>query len=203
MHNPNDFEKSIGRVIGHIFGNDVNPANIRRLSGGASQETWLISTEAQPVILRRVPHGISKPANSTSITMQTEAALVEAAANAGVKAPKVLYTLTAADDLGYGFIMDYVDGETIARPILRNPEFADARENLSRQCGEELAKIHALDIRSIDGVSRMSGLAQIDQYEAIYRDMGVSRPIFELALQWLRQTAPQPLAHDSPQEVGR
>ncbi len=194
MHNPNDFEKSIGRVIGHIFGNDVKPANIRRLSGGASQETWLISTEAQPVILRRVPHGISKPANSTSITMQTEAALVEAAANAGVKAPKVLYTLTAADDLGDGFIMDYVDGETIARPILRDPEFADARENLSRQCGEELAKIHALDIRSIDGVSRMSGLAQIDQYEAIYRDMGVSRPIFELALQWLRQTAPQPLA---------
>lgn len=193
MHNPKDFEKSIARLLGHIFDSEVKLADIRRLSGGASQETWLISAGSHQLILRRVPKGLSKSGNTTAITMRTEAAIVEAASNAGIKVPKVLYTLKEEDGLGEGFIMDYIKGETIARPILRDPEFASARKTLSWQCGEELAKIHALDTGEFEGISRMSGLAQIDQYEAIYRDIGVSRPIFELALQWLRQTAPQPL----------
>ena len=40
------------------------------------------------------------------------------------------------DDLGSGFVMDHVAGETVARKILRDEAFASVRPKLARQCGE-------------------------------------------------------------------
>ena len=45
------------------------------------------------------------------------------------------------DDLGAGFVMDRIDGETIARRILRDDAYAEARTRLTAQCGEALARI--------------------------------------------------------------
>ena len=58
------------------------------------------------------------------------------------------------DDLGPGYIMGRVEGETIARKILRDAEFADARPKLARQCGRILAAIHAIDKSSCRRVER-------------------------------------------------
>ncbi len=60
------------------------------------------------------------------VSMRT-AVLMQLAFDAGVPSPKVLHVLKPDDDLGTGFIMQRVAGETIPRKILRDDEFADAR----------------------------------------------------------------------------
>ena len=54
---------------------------------------------------------------------------------AGVPSPKVLHVLQPEDELGTGFIMARVEGETIPRKILRDEKFAKARPRLARQFG--------------------------------------------------------------------
>jgi aminoglycoside phosphotransferase (APT) family kinase protein len=78
------------------------------------------------------------------LPLATEAALMRAAGAAGVPSPHVLHVLEAADGIGTGFIMDHIAGETIARKLLRNDEFAAARRKLPLQVGAILARIHAL-----------------------------------------------------------
>ena len=65
--------------------------------------------------------------------------------DAGVPSPRVLHVLQPQDELGTGFIMARVEGETIARKILRDAQFAEARPMLARQLGKVLAGIHGLD----------------------------------------------------------
>ena len=70
---------------------------------------------------------------------------MQLAHDAGVPSPRVLHVLQPQDELGTGFIMERVEGETIARKILRDEQFAQARPKLARQLGEVLAGIHGLD----------------------------------------------------------
>ena len=53
------------------------------------------------------------------------------------------------DDLGSGFIMARVEGETIARKILRDEQFAKARPMLARQLGKVAAGIHGAAARGV------------------------------------------------------
>src|SRR3978361_2339523 len=107
-----------------------------RLSGGASQETWSFDI-ARPngnigAILRRAPQGYgAAPARAAGLN--AEAALMQLARAAGVPSPKGLHVLQPPDELGTGFIMQRVEGETIPRKILRDDKFAEARRTLARQ----------------------------------------------------------------------
>lgn len=132
--------------------------------------------------------------SSAAIDLPAEAKLIEAAGIAGVPVPRVLHILAPDDGLGDGFLMSRVIGETIARPILRNDEFAAARTVLAAQCGNALADIHSIALEGLPSELQLSdGLAQIAQYEEIYRGFDVPRPVFELTLQWLKSNAPEPL----------
>src|SRR3954447_3160061 len=87
---------------------------LHRVSGGASRETWLFDAtpaaggNPEHLVLRRDP-GKANQATERS----TEYALLAAAHAAGVAVPRVRMLLDPADDLGSGFVMDRVDGETI------------------------------------------------------------------------------------------
>ncbi|MEM7492758.1 MAG: phosphotransferase family protein [Pseudomonadota bacterium] len=194
MGTQSDFETGLSVLFTSIFDSDAKLEAHTRLSGGASQETWALSGSGHDAILRRAPGGTSAARSSAAIGLPAEAALIDAASKAGVPVPKVLHVLNDADGLGDGFIMSRVYGETIARPILRNDEFSNARAALSAQCGQALAAIHAIPTTGLPDTLQVSGgLEQIAQYETIYRGFDVPRPVFELALQWLKANAPDPL----------
>ncbi len=115
--------------------------NATRLSGGASQETWSFDI-VHPggniaAILRRAPQGYGA-APTRAAGLNAEATLMQLAYDAGVPSPKILHVLEAKDELGIGFIMARVEGETIPRKILRDEQFAAARPKLARQLGEIL-----------------------------------------------------------------
>ena len=76
--------------------------------------------------------------------LAAEAQLIVAACAAGVPVPHIHHVLSAADGIGEGFVMQRLAGETLGRRIVRDERFAAARRVLARQCGEALARIHAI-----------------------------------------------------------
>lgn len=194
MGSNSDFENRLRALFAGVFGENARLTSFRRLSGGASQETWLLQGENHSAILRRAPGGGNAELSTTAIGLAAEAELIQAAERAGVPVPNVLHVLSETDGLGLGFLMTRVEGETIARPILRNPEFSDARTRLAAQCGAAIADIHSISLDGLPDQLRTSdGMAQIAQYEEIYRGFDAPRPVFELAFQWLKANLPAPL----------
>ncbi len=171
---------------------------LRRLSGGASRETWSFDLVApdgsrQPLVLRRDP-----PSHGGSSERSTEYVVLEAAAHGGVPVPRVRSLLQPQDGLGDGFVMDRVEGETIARRILRDDTYADARPRMARQCGEIAARIHALDPASLPPLPVQDATAQIEMYRATLDTFGEPHPAFELALRWLADNVPQHASSSTP-----
>jgi aminoglycoside phosphotransferase (APT) family kinase protein len=99
--------------------------------------------------------------------------------------PTVRFLLEAADDLGDGFVMDRIDGETIPRRILRDDDYADARRGLAAECGAVAAKIHSVDIATLPPLPVQGPCEQIDQYRGVLDALGEPHPAFELGLRWL------------------
>ncbi len=147
---------------------------LRRLSGGASRETWSFTADGRRLILRRDPPG------STKGGMLMEAALLRAAADGGVPVPEVV---AAGDDW---IVMEHVDGQTIARKILRDDEYAAARPRLARQCGGILAALHRirLDVTPLDEPE------PLDTWRETLDTLGQPHPAFELAFRWLAENRP-------------
>jgi enoyl-CoA hydratase/carnithine racemase len=120
--------------------------------------------------------------------------LMQLAFDAGVPSPRVLHVLTPEDDLGTGFIMQQVEGETIARKILRDDEFAAARPFLARQLGGVLAGLHRLPLSKLPELRHMTAAKELVELERDYRSLDWPKPVFELALRWLRDRDPGPSA---------
>ena len=167
----------------------------RRLSGGASQETWSFDacTEGDPVplILRRSP-GAKKDSEllGSAIPLETEARLIELAGGAEVPVPEVRHVLQEADGLGQGFVMERLEGETLARRILRDDAFADVRPRLARECGEILARVHAVPRETLPPLPDQDAGAQLRQYRGIYDQFDDPRPVFELAFRFIEDHLP-------------
>jgi aminoglycoside phosphotransferase (APT) family kinase protein len=93
-----------------------------RLSAGATLETWSFdavgTTRRWPLILRRSPGGLRA---ARTLPLADEAALVRALRTGGAMVAEVVHTLVPEDDLGDGFIMIRIPGETIPRKILLRP----------------------------------------------------------------------------------
>src|SRR3984957_2093067 len=109
-------EALLGRYVGSWCPGATGVVGASRLSGGASQETWSFDI-VHPggnigAILRRAPSG-DGAAPERAGGLNAEAALMQLAYDAGVPSPRVLRVLEPRDELGTGFIMARVDGETI------------------------------------------------------------------------------------------
>jgi aminoglycoside phosphotransferase (APT) family kinase protein len=171
-----------------VLGSPVT--DLRRLSGGASRETWSFDA-GRPLILQRgVPRGAAVAG------MGVETALLRAAASAGVPVPGVVTSSAEIPgaDLGENWmVVERVEGETLARRILRDDEFATARNVLARQCGEALAHLHSIDRDSVPPLERTDQLAAM---HTAVGDAARPLPVFEVALRWLERCPPA-ATHDT------
>jgi aminoglycoside phosphotransferase (APT) family kinase protein len=170
-------------------------SDLRHLTGGASKETWAFRARTAdgseaPLVLRRARGGDRDPVFTIDVALETEAVVMARAQLAGVPVPKVEFVLDPKDELGSGYVMEFVDGETIARKILRNQEFAEARKVMAYQCGEILAKIAATDTAGIDELARVTPAQQVARIEKIYRAFDEPFPAVELVFKWLERNMP-------------
>lgn len=188
-------EALLGRSVASWYPGATGVANAARLSGGASQETWsfdIVHPDGNVgAILRRAPPGYGA-APTRAAGLDAEAALMQLAYDAGLPSPRVMRVLRPQDELGTGFIMQRVEGETIARKILRDEKFANARPILARQLGKVAAGIHGLPLSQLPELRRMTAAKEIAELERDYRSFDWPRPVFELALRWLRDRDPGP-----------
>ena len=163
-------------------------SGLRRLSGGASQETWAFKAGERDLILRRKPEGMAGSGNA--IGLAKEAALIQAAATQGAPVPPVVRICVPGEGVGEAYVMGRVEGETLGRRIVRDDAFAAVRPKLARQCGEVLARIHATPLDGLPELAVSDAASELEKYEAIYRGVGDRRPIFEAAFRWLKDRAP-------------
>jgi aminoglycoside phosphotransferase (APT) family kinase protein len=126
----------------------VTIEGMTRLSGGASRETWAFDAirpdgSHTELVLRRDPLG--RPSGPGA--MGREALAITAAGVAGLAAPEVLLWTDGPDMWGSaGLVMRRVAGETIARRILRDDTYHQARGALVGQLGQFAAGLHALEV---------------------------------------------------------
>ena len=179
----------------HLGGDGVS--GVARLSAGATQEIWrfhLVKDGVEtPLILRRAPGG--DRVSETAVGLETEAQLIEAAGAKGVPVPPVRWVLTPEDGLGRGFIMGFVEGETLGGRIARGEALAQTRTFLARQCGEILARIHTMNPDEFPNLRRADPAELVNQYREIYLATAWPRPVFELAFRWLDAHCPPPPAY--------
>jgi aminoglycoside phosphotransferase (APT) family kinase protein len=180
---------ALGEAVAPLCGAGT-VVDLRRLSGGASRESWsfdLVAADGQRqgFVLRRDPgeHGGESDRS-------TEYLLLEAAAVAGVPVPRVRTLLRPEHNLGRGFVMDRVEGETIPRRILRDDAYQAARPRLAAECGDIAARIHATPTTNLPHLPVMGAASQVDQYRTLLDSFGEPHPSFELGVRWLADHAP-------------
>jgi aminoglycoside phosphotransferase (APT) family kinase protein len=119
--------------------------------------------------------------------MGLEAAAIRAAAAAGLAVPE----LVAVDDgsrLGSeGMVMARVDGETLARRILRDPDFTGARAALTGQLAAFLAGLHRIPVTDVPGLPEPDPLGYLEE---LYAEVDDVSPTFDTALRWLAAHQP-------------
>ncbi len=169
-------------------------SGVTRLSAGATQEIWrfsLLRDDVEtPLVLRRAPGG--DRISESGVGLETEAALIGAAGESGVPVPPVPYVLTLEDGLGHGFIMGFVEGETLGGRIARGEALAGARDGLARRCGEILARLHRMDPEAFPTLRRAAASDLVAQYRNSYLASGLARPVFDMTFRWLDAHCPPP-----------
>ena len=175
-----------------VLGQPAGVADLRRLTGGASRETWAFTAlpgQGAPrrLVLRRDPPGTGRPEG-----MALEARVLAVAARAGVAVPPLVDAGTDPAVVGSPYlIMDHVDGETIARKLLRDPQYERARAGLAAELGRTLARIHAIAPEAVPGLAANEPL---DGLRAAYDELGEPLPTVEIALKWLERHRPDDVA---------
>jgi aminoglycoside phosphotransferase (APT) family kinase protein len=158
--------------------------NLRRLSGGASRETWAFEFDGQSLIVQQQRPGAERAGGG----MRSEAKLLRAAAVAGVPVARLRYDGTERTDGERPFIIsEAVEGETIARKILRDDQWAPVRPKLAAQCGDALAAIHRIPL---DAAPELEHQDQIEQYRTVLDTLGEPHPAFELGFRFLDANRP-------------
>ena len=141
--------ETLASVLEPVLGHPVVIDDLARSPGGASRETWIFAAtgpdgSGRRLVLRRDPTG------TPSSGLRLEGLLLSAARQVGVPVPDVLVVGDDSSELGPGsLVMAFVEGETIARRILRDDRFAEVRPLLAAQCGRALAAIHRIPAAEI------------------------------------------------------
>ena len=171
-----DFAQSMAQMTQRRFGAGLK--DLRRLSGGATQELWRIvldDASETVLVLRRTRGGLAQQ-SVNNVPMETEAILLKMAAKAGAPVPGVPHVLVPEDELGHGFLMTFVEGETLGNRIVKNP--ALARPELATQCGAIMAQIHTIDPALAPALKTVTPAQVVDQW----RDAVMTSPWVEEVL---------------------
>ena len=190
------FSEALQAMTARIVPGASGIAHLRRLSAGATLQTWSFDAVADGtilhrLILRRSPGGLR---STESLSLEVEAELIRALAGSGAPVATVVHTLVPQDGLGDGFLMTRIEGETIPRKILRDEEFAAIRPHLATQFGAILGAISKVDTARLPPLPFKPADVIMTRLSNRYETLGVARPVFEVAFRWLRQNAPAELA---------
>ena len=182
-------------IISDFIPNIISIKSLQRLSGGSSNESWKVTITTkendQDLVFRRTPDGNTKDEESNNfVGVINEANIMDLAFKFDVPVPKILKVIDNKD-IGKGFFMEFIDGETLGNRIVNSESFDATRPKLASKCGEIIAKIHSIPFSNIDNIRTSDAYEEIIRYEESYRNHGQQIPVFEYALSWLKDNIPK------------
>jgi aminoglycoside phosphotransferase (APT) family kinase protein len=177
-----DVREALQPALSELLGREVEISEPVLLAGGASKEAWAVDADGERLLVRRAAASVI---HRHTLSLRDELAVLEAAHEAGVKAPRPYGYIP---DLAgrEAFVMERLEGETIGRRIVQKEELARAREALPVQMAEELAKIHAIPAERVSFLPRSRPAQMADELE----EVGEPHAAIELGLLWLRESRP-------------
>ena len=182
---------SVREALREALGADPGELELEHVPGGASRQTWLAAAGNRRWVLRRDP-----PGGESFSPLATEVEVIAAAERAAVPVAPVVGFEPAGGPFGSaGFLMEHLDGTSLAPRVLRREELAAAREHLPAQLAEALARIHSLEPAGLHSLAPADAdpvLAACEFWERALDDVGEPLPAVEAGLRWLRINAPPP-----------
>ena len=191
--NAHTLERQIAELLQTKLG-EIVVMRLIRLSGGANRETWSFeaiepSKKKHSLILQMDRPGMERLEG----TCAREAQILTIAGENGVPVPKVDLSGNSESFNGRSFsITEKIEGETIARKILRDTTWDLARENFISDSAKALAAIHRLEESHFPKVHLETTSNPLNSLEAIYDALDDPHPTFELAFRWLKKNRPKP-----------
>ncbi len=166
---------------------------LKKLSGGAIQENWHLTTDQGEFVLRTdAPSTLS-----TSHSRPEEFAILEVAHKAGVMAPKPIALCENPTIIGAPFyLMEMAPGIAQARKIVRDPDLTDFGASLAMSLGAEMARLHKIEppIAALDFLPMPDpspAQSRINKYRRDLDALPDGHPVLEYALNWLEDHQPK------------
>ena len=189
------FEERLSQFIDQQFpGSSVG--GVDQLTAGASQQTFRVRTRSRDGVqrdyaLRRAQPGLVAGSQG-QLSTSAEVALLRLAQSAGVPVPNVICELEPRHDMGEGYLMEWLEGETLGHRIVKLPELAEMRATLAYECGQTLAKIHALPVpHSLRRVLHcVSPEVLVRETWDAYIALNTPQPMIDFTAQWLLSHLP-------------
>lgn len=193
--NIEEISAKLAPVVRRVLGADTTVHALAQLTGGAAKRTYVFTARAgeceSQLILQLASRPTALVAELTPrLGAEQDAALMQAAAVAGVDAPVVRTVLVPGDGLGAGFITEFVQAEALGRKIVHDAAFAPARARFAAQCGINLAAIHRIPTAAHPWLMPYPAAQQVEAYARELQHYGVQHPALAYGFAWARQHMP-------------
>ena len=153
------------------------------LTGGASADiNRIVLANEDELIVRRT---LSQEKSVMAIPKILEAKIQKVVKKNGAPVPDIIFEFSEGEEIGEGYVMEAIPGETIPRKILRDEKFSTAREKLPFEIGKSLAKIHQTQLDDLKALDQVTFTDSLEKLFQVYLSFKQSQPVFDLAFKWL------------------
>ena len=157
--------------------------NLVPLTGGASADiNRIIFEDKKEFIVRR---SVVKDKAVMAIPKNMEAKIQKIVKEYGAPVPEIIMEFSEGAEIGEGYVMQSVGGETIPRKILRDDSYKNIRNKLPYEIGKSLAQIHKTKLEKLQDLEKITFSESLEKLFIIYESFDQPQPVFDLAFKWL------------------
>ena len=157
--------------------------NLVPLTGGASADiNRIIFEDNKEFIVRR---SVIKDKAVMAIPKNMEAKIQKIVKEYGAPVPEIIMEFSEGAEIGEGYVMQSVGGETIPRKILRDDSYKNIRNKLPYEIGKSLAQIHKTKLEQLQDLEKITFSGSLEKLFKIYESFDQPQPVFDLAFKWL------------------
>jgi len=169
------------------YGARTSIENLQSATLGGSNRTVLFdlreTSTVRRLVLRQETYALEE---SPFLAPHPQFCLLQIAHRARIPVPEPIFELDDDDGLGRGYVVACIVGETLPKRLINDPNFATARNRFAAQCGEILARLHALDVAPAEFLAQVpDSVDPIAAQTGRYDSYGETHPAIELGLRWL------------------
>lgn len=170
--------------------------SVDKLTSGASKDTFSVWARVKGKKQHLAVRQGSVADVSTevgTVDIATEALLMRVMREHGVPGPSIYGVFDSDQGIAPGFVMEWLDGETLGGRIVKAPELTEARSHLARRCGEVLATIHAVDPHTSGLADRLPYWTPeqlVRESWEVYKGLEIPSPMIDFTARWLLDNLP-------------